>query len=127
VESTVGTEGTLGSTGVVVVLVAFGVLLVECGVVGLRPGVVVFGVEVPVPGVVVAGVLPGRCEGRTCVDGRRTATSLDLAAVVALFSLAITGTATVTTDTAATMKAANHNFLNALSWERETRCSDSGT
>jgi hypothetical protein len=30
----------------------------------------------------------------------------------------MTGTATVTTAAAAAMSAANHNFLNALSWER---------
>ena len=64
-------------------------------------------------------VLPGRCEGST----RDAACSAvwDFAAVVALFSLAITGMATVTTASAAAMSAVNHNFLNALSWERENQ------
>jgi hypothetical protein len=59
------------------------------------------------------GVLGTRCEGRT----REAAESAvrDLAAVVALFSLAMTGSATVTTASAAAISAANHNFLNAPS------------
>jgi hypothetical protein len=116
-ELTVGLAGSLGSTGFVGVVVFVVGFLVGCVVVpGFFEGAaVLFGWDLP--GVVV--VLPGRCEGST----RDAACSAvwDFAAVVALFSFAITGMATVTTASAAAMSAVNHNFLNALSWERENQ------
>jgi hypothetical protein len=109
--------GSLGSTGFVGVVVVFVVgFLVGCVVPGFFEGAAVL-LGWDLPGVVV--VLPGRCEGST----RDAACSAvwDFAAVVALFSFAITGMATVTTASAAAMSAVNHNFLNALSWERENQ------
>src|SRR5689334_16161777 len=118
-ESTVGVVGSLGSTGSVGVVVGFLVGVVDAP--GFFEGAAVVWVAFGcgLPGVEV--VFPGRCEGSTR-DAACSAVT-DLAAVVALFSLAITGSATVTTASAAAISAANHNFLNALSWERETRCS----
>jgi hypothetical protein len=116
----VGRVGTFGSTGVVGLVDGFfGGRAVVPGF--FEGATVAFGFVVPG----VAGDLPGRCDGRTR-DVARAAAS-DLAAVVAVFWLAITGTATVTTASAAAISAANHNFLNALSWERETRCSQRET
>jgi len=120
----VGTVGSLGS----VVFVGVGVagFLGGTDVLVCLEGVVVagaFGLFEPVA--VPVGVLPVRCEGRT--RDAACSAARDFTAVVALFSLAITGTATVTTATAAAISAANHNFLNALSWERETRCSQRET
>jgi hypothetical protein len=114
----VGVVGSLGSTGLLGVVVGFFVGVVDAP--GFFEGAAVvwvaFGCDVP--GV---AVFPGRCEGSTR-DAACSAVT-DFAAVVALFSLAITGIAIVTTASAAAISAANHNFLNALSWERETRCS----
>jgi hypothetical protein len=115
----VGVVGSLGSTGSDGVVVGFLVGVVDAP--GFFEGEVVVRVAFGcgLPGIVV--VLPGRCDGSTR-DAAWSAVS-DLAAVVALFSFAITGIATVTTASAAAISAANHNFFNALSWERETRCS----
>jgi hypothetical protein len=106
-ESTVGTVGT-GGVGVVVP----GFLAVGRVVLGFVEGPAV---RVAFGGLLAGapGVLGTRWEGRT-----REAAELagrDLAAVVALFSLAMTGSATVTTASAAAISAANHNFLNAPS------------
>ena len=75
----------------------------------------------------VTGVFDGGCDEIAPV---REAIGRDLAAVVAFFWWAMTGTATATTATAATPAAANHNFLNITlrGWRQEfmpaeTRCS----
>jgi hypothetical protein len=103
--------GTVGTGGVGVVVVP-GFLAFVRVVLGFVEGPAV---RVAFGGLLAAapGVLGTRCEGRT----REAAESAerDLAAVVALFSLAITGSATVTTASAAAISAANHNFLNAPS------------
>ncbi|HVQ50433.1 MAG TPA: hypothetical protein VMS92_10355 [Mycobacterium sp.] len=104
--------GTVGTAGLGVVVVA-GFFAVGLAVVGCFEGaavLVAFGRAVDgVPGALVA-----RWEGRTRA-AVESLTSRDFAAVIALFSLAMTGSATVTTASAAAISAANHNFLNAPS------------
>jgi hypothetical protein len=108
-----GGFGSSGSLGVVVVAVGFlvGSAVVRRVVDGLEVAVDL-GRVVPGFGAVVADV-PGRCDGSTR-DAARSDSWNRAAVVVALFSLAITGTAIVTTASAAAISATNHNFLKTV-------------
>jgi broad specificity polyphosphatase/5'/3'-nucleotidase SurE len=79
---------------------------------GLGEGVVLFEGAVvtgALGGTVAAGVLEARCEGAPEVAGSLTAR--DFTASVAFFWLAMTGSAAVTTASAAAINAANQSFL----------------
>ncbi|WP_433167884.1 hypothetical protein [Kribbella sp. CA-247076] len=103
--------GTVGAFVVVVgAVVGFG--LGEGVEAGFFEGAEVAGAD---GGTVAAGALEVvRWDGRT-PEVAGSPTSRDFAASVAFVWLAMTGSATVTTASAAAISAANHNFLNAPS------------
>jgi hypothetical protein len=99
--------GTVGALVVVGAVVGFGV--VDAG--GVEPGFFEGAVvALALGGTVAVGVLEARCEGRT-PEVAGSLRSRDFATSVAFFWLAMTGSATVTTASAAAISAANHSFL----------------